>query len=269
MFTRTTGFFIVPLWLAAMSWVVARDIWPTLTALPAPPLQVNDWLRTDGLRSHYLISDDVGRVGEAWSEYLIDEQAIRRDDVIWLERLPALSPPARITVASVYTGAGELDEITIRAENRDAEMRLHGERFHADFAFELTSGPINKAFKIPLSEGRMITGAFHPFSALTHLRVGQRWHMQVVNPIASLTGFGSRFVPLLVEVTGEERIAIGGGHRNCLVVESQRTKAWVDAQGAVLVQELTLPMFGTLRLVRDSEFNEDGRSLARAVVFSK
>ena len=268
MFTRTTGIVIIPLWLAAMSWVVAHDVWPTLTALPAPPLQVNDWLRTEGLRSRYTIDDEFGPMGTVWSEFFVDVESIRREDLIWLDRLPVLRPPVRITVSSVYTGAGELDELTVNAETRDADMRLHGERFHSDFSFQFESGPLDKAFKIPLTEGRMISGAFHPFTALTNLKFGQRWRMQVVNPIAALTGIGNRFIPMIVEVTGEERLITAEGDRNCLIVESSNARAWVDQHGAVWVQELTLPVLGRLRIVRQGAFDDTARSRARGMMLS-
>jgi hypothetical protein len=267
LFTRTTGLVIVPLWLAAVAWLVAHDVWPSLTALPAPPLLINDWLRTEGLRSSYVIEDEFGSIGTVWSEYFVDQESIRREDVIWIRRLSVLPPPLRITVSSVYTGGGELDELTIRAESTGAEMKLHGERFHSDFSFVFESGPIEKAFKVPLTDGRMISGAFHPFGGLANLQVGQRWRMQVVNPIAYLTGFGSRFIPLLVEVTGEERIDTPLGQRNCLILESDRAKAWVDARGAVIKQEMSLPVLGTLRILRQNEFDETARAEARGAYF--
>lgn len=269
MFTRTTGFLIIPAWLAAMSWLVVHDVWPTLAALPAPPLAVTEWLKTDGLRSRYLILDEFGPIGTVWSEYFIDEDAVRREDLIWIDRLAAVEKmaaeftPLRLNVSSTYTGEGELDELTIRAENRVAEMRLHGERFHADFSFVFESGPVERAFKVPLTEGRMISGALHPFGAMTNLRVGQRFRMQVVNPLASLTGFGSRFMPMVVEVTGEERITTPDGDWNCLIVESQRARAWIDANGAVIIQEIDLPILGKLRIVRQGSFDDEGRIRTR------
>lgn len=269
MFTRTTGLFIFPMWLAAMGWLVAHDVWPTLTALPAPPLTATEWLKTDGLQSRYTIVDDLGPLGTAWSEYLVADDSIRRDDLVWLERFPVVRAPVRIAVTSVYRADGTLDELTIRAENREAGMRLHGERFHTDFSFIFESGPLEKAFKIPLTEGSMISGAFHPFSALTNLRVGQRWRMQVVNPIAALTGVGSRFTPVLVEVTGEERIETPAGSRNCLIIESENSKAWIDANGAVLVQEMTVPIVGRLRMIRQADFDDDGRAAARSALVTQ
>ncbi|MDO8629233.1 MAG: hypothetical protein Q7R41_01965, partial [Phycisphaerales bacterium] len=86
---------------------------------------------------------------------------------------------------------------------------------------------------------------------------------QVVNPIAMLTGVGDQFIPMLVEVTGEERITTTDGSVNCLVVESPNARAWVDARGIVQAQEMTLPVVGRMRIVRESVFDETARNAAR------
>lgn len=263
MFTRTTGLLIAPAWLAAMGWLVAHDVWPTLTALDPPPLRVSHLPGNNESRAQFTISGDLGEVGTVWTTYRINETAIRRDDLIWIERLPVEITPLRVTVSSDYTVEGVLDEFTLRLETQEADLTLHGERFPSDFSFTFASGPIDKAFKVPLSSGGLFTGAFNPFSELGNLQVGKKWRMQVVNPVALLTGVGNRFIPLLVEVTGEERIATPEGVKNCLVVESPSAKAWVDAEGGVQVQEVVLPVVGRLRIVREVGFDEVERVKAR------
>jgi hypothetical protein len=168
-------------------------------------------------------------------------------------------------VESVFTAEGVLDEFSVRLETRalgQSAIRLHGERFHSDFSFTLVSGSLEKSFKIPLVEGGLFSGAFHPFGALTNLHVGQRWRMQVVNPISLVTGIGNQFIPLLVEVTGEQRLRLAEGDVNCFVVESPNAKAWVDAGGSVRAQEMTLPMLGTMRLERE-RFDDKAFNAAR------
>lgn len=246
-----------------MSWLVAHDVWPTWTALDPPPLRVSHLPGNNESRAQFTISDDLGKVGTVWTTYQIDETAIRRDDLIWVERLPVEITPLRVTVSSDYTVEGVLDEFTLRLETAEADLKLHGERFPSDFSFTFESGPIDKAFKVPLSSGGLFTGAFNPFSELGKLQVGTKWRMQVVNPVALLTGVGNRFIPLLVEVTGEERIATPEGVKNCMVVESPSAKAWVDADGRVQVQEVTLPVVGSLRIVREAGFDEAERVKTR------
>jgi len=266
LFTRTVGWLVTPIWLLAMGWLVNHDIVPHWTASPPPALRPTDWLRDRGARSQFTIYDEFGEMGSVWTDYLVDERSIRRDDLVWIDRLPMDLAPVRIGVESVFTGEGVLDEFTIRLETTGAGRagaKLHGERFHSDFSFTFESGPIERAFKIPLVDGGLVSGAFHPFGMLTNLRVGQRWRMQVVNPIAMLTGVGDQFIPLLVEVTGEQRIPTAFGGVNCLVVESPNAKAWVDAAGVVQVQEMTLPVIGTMRIEREADFDEAAYESAR------
>ena len=267
MFTRTTGLLIVPLWLAAMSWLIAHDVLPGWTALDPPALRVTDPMREDGGRVQFTLSSEDGPLGRIWTSYLVDEDSIRRDDLILIDRLPLHIAPLRIGLTSVFTGEGVLDEFTAVVENRETRLpiKLHGERFHADFSFTLQTDAMTRAFKMPLVEGGLVSGAFNPFSPLADLRVGQSWRMHVFNPIAALTGLGDRFIPVLVHVVGEGRIKTADWEGNCLVLEAGSTRAWVDAEGAVRVQEMTLPMLGQLRIVRDARFDHQAYAAAKRV----
>lgn len=267
MFTRTTGFFIVPVWLVAMSWVIGRDVLPAWTAPPTPPFQPSAWQQGEGLRSQYAIYDEFGRMGTVWSEYLIGSEASRRDDIVWISRSPMGLAPLRVLVVSVYTAQGALDEFTVSLDRNGTSMTLHGERFHAAFSFTLETGTMDPTFKIPLTDGDVIGAAFSPVADFTNLHVGQRWRMQVVNPIACITGMGKRFTPVVVEVTQEAVLELDDGKHNCLVVESPNVKAWVDANGATLMQEITLPILGKTRIVRESAFDELARAAARSYIF--
>jgi hypothetical protein len=262
-FTRTTGFVIVPVWLAAMSWLVWHDAWPGLTADPPPPLVITQWLRNEGRESQFSIRDEAGeRLGTIWSIYRIDDWSVLREDWVWLEGLPGGLAPARLFIESVFTAEGVLDEFTVRLESLDASTELHGERFHADFSFSLAGwlgdqrlGP--NTFKTPLVEGGVLSAAFNPFSQLNDLHIGQKWRLQVFNPFAALTGLGSKFMPMLVRVTGEETIVVEGEAVRCFVVETPRARAWVDSLGVVRVQEIELPMMGRIRVMRESGFDRD------------
>lgn len=263
MFTRTTGLLIIPSWLAAMSWLVVHDVLPGWTAQEPPVVRASEWLRNEGSRAQFAIFDDQGRLGTAWTRYIIDEGSIQRQDFVGIDRLIPGIAPLRMVIDSVFTAHGALDEFTLRLKNESATVSLHGERFHSAFSFTFESGGISSAFKIPLTDGEVLAAAFNPLAQLSELRVGQSWRMQVFNPVAALTGFGKRFIPMLVTVTGEERIATVGGTINCMVVEAANAKAWVDARGAVQVQEMTLPLLGKIRIVREPEFDEEARKKMR------
>jgi len=262
LFTRTTGLLIVPLWLASMSWLVAHDVWPGWTAQDPPLLRPTEWLMGEGNKTQFTVLHDNTPIGTIWTSYLVDSASIIRTDVVWIERFPLEITPMRVTVDSTFTGDGLLDEIHIELDNAGTAITLHGERFYADFSFTLETGSMERAFKVPLTDSGLVTGAFHPFAQLNDLSVGQTWRMQVFNPIAALTGVGNRFIPMLVSVVGEQTIATPEGDRRCLVVQSPNATAWVDQRGAVLAQEMTLPVAGTIRIVRESEYDDGARNAA-------
>lgn len=265
LFTRATGFVIVPLWLAAMTWLVAHDVWPGLTAQDPPRLQPTAWLENNGHEVQYAIEDEWGdRLGTVWTSYLIDVLSMRREDWIWLERLPLPIAPLRLFVESTYTAEGILDEFTVSLETHESDIEVHGERFHADFSFAIEGYVgeqyLDSTFKIPLIDGGILSGGFNTYAQLTGLEVGQSWRVQVFNPVAAITGFGQRFIPMLVKVTHTETIAGPDGITECFVVESDRAKAWVDRTGVVRAQEITLPMVGLIRITRELTFDADRKA---------
>lgn len=235
-----------------MSWLVAHDVLPAWTAQDAPVLKVTDWLETEGLETQSGIYDDQGRVGTIWTVYRIDEDSIQREDLVVVERFSVPIAPFGVSVDSIFTADGLLDEFTVNLTTPEITVVLHGERFHADFSFTLKTGHVERFFKIPLTDAGIISGAFSPFAQLTDLKVGDSWRMQVFNPVAAVTGMGKRFIPMLVTVTGTERINTAEGLMSCLVVESPGAKAWVDDSGVVRRQEITLPIGGEIRIIPET-----------------
>jgi hypothetical protein len=271
LFTRTTGFLIVPIWLSAMGWLVANDVWPGISAESPPPLEVTDWLQSiEGRQTEYGIEAASGEIGTIWTKYTITESSIQREDVIYVQSHIGELTPLRVTVSSTFSADGKLDEFTLRMTNRDTRMELHGERFHYDFSFtfEGTGIPV-RTFKLPLTDAGMINGALNPFSQLSDLHVGKRWRMQVFNPFAAITGFGDKFMPLLVEVTGEETLKTPDGIIDCSVVEAANAKAFVDANGLVRLQEVILPIIGKLTIRYREGFDEDAANAARTRSFKR
>lgn len=262
MFTRATGFVIVPIWLTAMAWLVAHDVYPGLTAHDPPPLQITDWLKTVGEKSqHAILAEDGTRIGTIWTTYFIDEGvSTTRSDFVLIERFSLPIAPLTIGATSTFTAGGLLDEFTVRLTNDAANLVLHGERFHADFSFTieglLAQRHIESRFKLPLTEVGLLSDAFKPFAQLADLSVGQSWRMQVFNPVAALTGVGAKFLPMLVTVTGREKHLTEAGPRDCFVVESDYATAWVDERGVVHEQQIELPIAGTLRIVREPEYDK-------------
>ncbi|MFQ5590338.1 MAG: hypothetical protein ACE5HE_04160 [Phycisphaerae bacterium] len=249
---------IVPLWLASIGWLVAHDVWPGWAASDAPTLRVTDWLKQAGKRAQFTIHNSMGPVGTVWTDYFLDEESIQREDTILISDSGLRSLfPLRMIISSVYTADGTLDEFTVRMDNYHGSVRLHGERFPSDFSFTLETPTVFRAFKIPLTDGRIISGGFNPFAQIADVHVGQRWRMQMFNPVAALTGLGSRFIPMVVAVTAKETIAPHGSPIECFIVEAADAKAWVDLNGAVQEQVVTLPVLGTMRIVREQGYDEE------------
>ena len=300
MFTRATGLLIVPIWLAAMGWLIAHDVWPGVTAGEPPLMTVGANINEADRATQYTILSGSRKLGTIWSTYFLDPTSserraahmtaatpastsdassptgvqtvpVQREDIVWLDHLPIDLPitPLRVISDSSFTKDGRLDEFTLRLTNHNTRARLHGERFHADFSFTLEANDMpRRSFKLPLSNGGLIADALKPFSRMPALELGQRWRMQVFNPVAAVTGLGERFVSMLVEVTGEEIITTPQGNVTCLVVESGSTKAWVTPDGTVQQQDITLKGVGTIRIVRESTVDPDAKATARRASFS-
>lgn len=243
-----------------MGWLAAHDILPALTAGDPPRIQASDWGGTGARESQFEIQLDRERIGTLWTTYRIDELSVQREDIVWIESFPLPIYPLKITMNSIFTPDGLLDEFSLLIPSRTGRrVELHGERFHADFSFTLEIGAHEQAFKVPLSDGSLITGGFNPFNRLANIKVGQTWRVQVFNPVAVLTNMGPRFLSILVRVTGRERLVIKGTTHDCLVVEAPNARAWVDMRGDVVMQEMVLPISGALRLLREPVFDREAR----------
>lgn len=266
MIHRLMTILIVMFWLGAMSWLVARDVWPAWTAQTPPLVKIADHLQEEDNRQQSGIFDAGGRAGTIWTIYKPEKERIVREDLIRIDRFALPGAPLGLIVESVFTAEGVLDEFTLRIAKRGVKIvTLHGERFHADFSFELDSvyGG-HHTFKLPLSESNLIASGFNPLAGLSDLHIGQAWRMQVFNPVSAVLGIGDRFIPLLVEVTGEETIHTMDGPIACLLVETNTgTRAWVSPDGIVHRQTAILPVGGALTIVREL-FNESRYARAHA-----
>ena len=278
MLLRLSGLAIILFWLASMTWLVGHDVWPGLTA-GAPPnavLDANGDRPTDSQVGLYNKYDQ--RIGTAWTLYSGLRDARKREDVVHLRYFATLGR-CLAEIDSVFTQEGQLDEFDLsvwadeipfepiidRGTGHDqGQIHVRGERFASVYGFTVRAGPVWETFKIPGSQTGLIGDVFRPFAALPGLTVGQSWRMQVVNPIAAVTGIGDRFVTLLVRVTGRETITTTDGRRvNCLVVEAPNTKAWVDDHGVVLEQQVELPVGGTITS-RAEPYDPQAKTDARA-----
>jgi hypothetical protein len=150
-----------------------------------------------------------------------------------------------------------IDLLLVRGHRTD-DNRLRLSLFSGDAAEPIALGPLGQ--ELPLPENARIAEAFSPRSRLPGLRVGQMWTTPVVMPVAA-----SQMVRLVeTRVAAREDIEWRGRPIAALRLEYRQHggspsgshevtgMAWVDPDGIVVRQELTLGS-ARIRLERLSE----------------
>lgn len=256
---------IILFWTAATAWLIHHDILPPLTARDVPRISTDSWPGERTRNAQARIEDRAGRrVGTVWSTYTAGATGMNRHDVFFIERLSML-PMLRIEVDADFTADGRLDTLNLKLYGAGERVELEGEDISGNLAFRLIVGRREQLFKVDADAVGMIGDVLRPFPALPDIEVGQSWRMHVVNPLSAVTDFGSKLIPMIVRVTGKERQPTPDGPVECFVVESDRgAKAWVDAAGNVVRQEMDMPIGGHLTIVAEP-FDEERLSAARAV----
>ena len=259
MIARIGALCIVVFWAVMMGWLAWHDVWPAWTAQDPPKTLFEDLPTRGSTHSQVGIFDHRGyRIGTAWTTYTRQEPTVLRADCLWIERFPAL-PPTRIEADSTFDAQGRLDEVELYVYGHGVRIEFRGERFPREFAFEVKVGHLPlRTFKIPHARAGAFGDMFRPFAALRNLRVGQAWRMQVFNPVAVVSGFGDSFVPMLVRVTGTQRIVRHGTAVECFVVEASGSRALVGPDGVVYEQSIELPIGGTI-VIRDEPYDAEMR----------
>jgi len=259
---RAAGVAIVLFWAASMSWLVWHDVWPVLSAGEPPKASACP----EAGRSEYqvgLLNKYGHRLGTIWSTYEVVSTQPERTDVIHLHGFPIL-PSALIEIQSRFTRDGELDEFDLELTGLEQPIKVHGERFASVYGFSAQVGLWHETFKVNAADAGLIGAVFQPFASLPGLHVGQTWRMQVVNPLALVTGFGPEFTPIVVKVTERQTMTTTDGREvDCLVVEAPGVRAWVQDNGLVVRQEVELPVGGTI-VLRDEPYDEEALRHARA-----
>ena len=229
-----------------MAWLGWHDVWPAWTAVDAPRFDGGDWLTEETMQSQLRIVDQFKRrVGTVWTDYTENKARISRSDTVWIDGLGPV-PVLRIEIDSDFTKEGYLDEIKMALFGAGEKFELLGERYSGHLAFKMDLGTRTQYFKVDAAAVGTVDSMFRPFATLPRLEVGQSWRTHVFNPLAALTGVGSKLIPLLVKVTGWESISTAEGEVKCFVIEAGKARAWVKANGVVVRQEVTLPIGGTL-----------------------
>ncbi len=243
---------IVLFWTASTAWLIQHDVLPAFTARDVPRFSAADWAERPAQESQARIEDKTGRrVGTVWSIHTASAAGLSRQDVFFIEHL-SLLPMLRIEVNSDFTPEGRLDTFNLKLYGAGERVELEGEDYSGNLAFRLMVAGREQLFKVDAESVGMIGDVFRPFPTLPQIEVGQSWRMHVVNPLAAVTGIGTKLIPMIVTVRQRERLPTPAGPVECFVLETDRgARAWVDAAGNVLRQEVDAPIGGHLVIVAE------------------
>jgi hypothetical protein len=257
---------VTAVWIAAMTALVARDVWPAWTAQDPPRLT----LAPDAPEqlSQCGIFDARGhRIGTAWSAIRPFGKNVRLQGTILLERV-AMLPPVRVETLLTIMADGMVDEFELDVHGlndlfgKPLPVEIRGENYGRYIPCTLRVGTFRRTLKLDAAASRLIGDSIRPFDRLPDLQVGQSWRMQIVDPISAALNRRTRVLPVIAKVVGKETIDHHGDAVECFVVEAGRSKAWVRRDGLVMKQTVELPGLGRLT-VRDEPYDEEARNVAR------
>lgn len=256
---------VVVLWLAAMSALFVRDVLPGWTA-QNPPAMGREQFMVDEQQQVAIRKATGERIGTAWDNLTSVGGNTAVYATALLEGLKPM-PPMLIDSLTEFDPEGHLD--TFRLDIYGVPMtriKVRGEKRGIYFPVDLQVGPMSHQANLDQAASRMIGDTLRPFSYLPKLAVGQSWRMQMLDPLSMLRG-KTQFNSIVARVVRTERIANPlkpGQQIECFVVETfpASSKAWVDGDGRVLLQEADVPMLGKI-VVSAEPYDETARNKAR------
>lgn len=273
MVNRWLGILSVIAMLLANGALAWRHILPRLLA-GSPPANFATHLADNDERGIQvgIFTDDGRRIGSSWLVSNRFGASVNVDARTLIREVP-VPTPARIEGIILETSIRyELrdnyltdalpipDEIEMDIRGLGMPVKIRGEDFSGDFPFEYyignTDTPAGK-FLVPASALKALGNVFRPFDRMPGLYVGRMWQVKLFNPLSAIlpnvTGPEMEMQTITVEVTGEEEVVDPRTGRTVTAfrVESPQARAWVHQDGTVLIQEVDLPIIGTLRLLNE------------------
>lgn len=235
-----------------------RDLAPRWFAGDKPPSGVIGI--GDEVDSQARIEDGDGNViGRTWTRTSCSKELRAIRSATYLDRLAAggglLGSKVLIGTEIVFTADGQLSTIGMKVEGLPIGLQLRGEFYEPDnLACTWQVADMRGTFVLEGVDSKAVADMSKPFDRLTGLYVGQSWRMELLNPLQSLLPKGAATIdsePVIVRVTGRERIEHAGGQVDAFVVDADRVRAWVGPDGLVLRQEVDMPLLGRLTLIAE------------------
>jgi hypothetical protein len=272
MVNRWLGILLGGAMLLANAGVFVRDVLPRWMPNDPPP---NDAQMLELGQSRFVqlgIFDDEGRrIGAHWTrshrKLVGDFVTVSSTTLLGPIELPAANlPRVRVDSELIFRGSTQrLDDLDFRLHGLGFPFRVRGEamptgEFACTWRIASETGSFMLAADAPAALGDVI----RPFDRLPQLEVGQTWQIKLLNPLAAFGPPGELAVesePVLIEVTGRQRIVHGGQQVETFVVEGGGATAYVADDGRVLRQEVQAPLLGTLLLL-DEPYDQHAREEA-------
>lgn len=276
--TRIVGWTIVVFWLATTAWFIHRELAPGLFATgPGYVIDLSDEAVRQPLPVRWTFHRNGKLLAPATTktEYVEPDDTFRLNATVFKFELITLRELS-IKVAkysNTYTvnRQGQLvaAETRVTLELGGAEVDMHltsvieGDRARTSCSVKSPWGEFTPPLE-PIPSGRAAAlNPLHPINRIKGLRVGQRWQVPLLDPLAQVqrvalerlarSAFGISLPKLaetpeqflVAEVAGPEPLEWHGEERECFVIayrgDGLKARVWVrTADGLVLRQEATL-----------------------------
>lgn len=261
--SRWVSLAILFYWLVATFLLLKWEVLPELSLGYAPDLRTIAAAGEDSEPSYWEIDviDDPRRpetrrsVGEAVTEttrqpdnWVKMTSRVDFDAAALLKGAPLIGGQegVRLSLRSVYRidPAGSLrsfDMAVASPDSGDDLVTVKG-RLHAGVMKVAVKGPtsiLNQNYEFPYEPRGVVHDALRPLDRLPSLQVGQRWDMQIVNPLSGAAETARVEVKrrVLIDWNGEAVSAFEVHQRS----KAMTAKTWVRLDGLILRQEVPLP----------------------------
>lgn len=268
MLNRWIGITSLLAMLVANVYLFLRDIAPDLLAGDPPLASTFNLKPGDKINHQSVLLDGEDRIiGYSFTD--ADRSAellsVRTWTVLDGIPLPANIPAPKLKMVTEfkYGPDNHLDNMNARVYGLGVPVEVRGEFVPPDsFPCEWRFADARGSFLLPAIATRQLADSFRPFDTLPGLWVGRAWRVDLMNPLAgALPGFadGSAITggsdgslsarTVIVRVTGLETIHHNGQEIESFVVKADKVTAWVALGGAILRQEMDMPLLGKIKIV--------------------
>lgn len=269
---RTIGLTAFIAMLAANAALLLRDVVPAWTAGDPPaPGGMNVPSGFSRVSQMGILDASRRRFGTIWTtnSRISDDLIVRSTtmlDVIQKSN-DILTPELKIDTDLIYFANSRLKQIRVEVQGFGMPIRFSGkhaapDQFRCEWEIDDRSG----RYTISADVTRALGQVTRPFESLADLRVGQSWRLELLDPLAGIlpgwTGSDMATRHVIVRVVGTEKIVHNDLDVKVFLLEAERIRAWVSPLGAVLRQEVTLPLLGKITLV-DEPYDDEARAAAR------